>query len=117
MVILAPIRGALFEKRTTAVAISLDIVPPPLSSFLPSSAYVVLLLHTSSWSCDPFFIKQWAAMSSIFSVLSKTAAATSAAASPSSTQRATAQAGILEGSNPSEYDPKNPIFVFIIQVR
>ena len=30
--------------------------------------------------------------------------------------RAANQGGILQGSNPSAYDPKNPIFVFIIQV-
>jgi hypothetical protein len=40
-----------------------------------------------------------------------------AAATPSSTLRASPQGGILEGSNPSIYDPKNPIFIFIIQVR
>jgi hypothetical protein len=26
------------------------------------------------------------------------------------------QGGILEGGNPSHYDPKNPIVIFIIQV-
>lgn len=26
------------------------------------------------------------------------------------------QGGILEGGNPSEYDPKNPLVLFIIQV-
>jgi K+:H+ antiporter len=41
----------------------------------------------------------------------------SASASPSSTLRATPQGGILEGSNPSVYDPKNPITIFIIQVN
>lgn len=30
--------------------------------------------------------------------------------------RAAAQGGLLKGSNPSTYDPKNPIIVFIIQV-
>ena len=30
--------------------------------------------------------------------------------------RAPNQGGILQGSNPSAYDPKNPILVFIIQV-
>ena len=58
-------------------------------------------------------------MSSIASVLTmsvaKTAASTAAAATP--TDRATPQGGILEGSNPSKYDPSNPIFLFIIQVR
>lgn len=57
-------------------------------------------------------------MSSVASLLSSTAAAVSSAAvSPSPTARATPQGGILEGSNPSVYDPKNPIFLFIIQVR
>jgi len=44
-----------------------------------------------------------------------TAAALGATASP--TNRATPQGGILEGGNPSKYDPKNPITIFIIQVR
>jgi hypothetical protein len=30
--------------------------------------------------------------------------------------RAPPQGGILEGGNPSQYDPKNPIILFIIQV-
>ena len=38
---------------------------------------------------------------------------TSAAAS--STLRAAPQGGILEGSNPTVYDSKNPIIIFIIQ--
>ncbi|KAI9786527.1 MAG: K(+)/H(+) antiporter [Peltula sp. TS41687] len=42
--------------------------------------------------------------------------ASSAVVSPTSTSRATPQGGILEGGNPSHYDPKNPIVVFIIQV-
>lgn len=41
----------------------------------------------------------------------------SSAASPSSTLRARPQGGILEGEDPSQYDPKNPIILFIIQVR
>ena len=41
---------------------------------------------------------------------------TVASASASSTLRATPQGGILEGGNPSVYDPKNPIIIFIIQV-
>ena len=31
--------------------------------------------------------------------------------------RAAAQGGILEGANPSKYDPKNPVIMFIIQVH
>ncbi|KAI9931416.1 K(+)/H(+) antiporter [Aspergillus wentii] len=42
-------------------------------------------------------------------------ATTTSSASASSTHRATPQGGILEGGNPSEYDPKNPIIIFIIQ--
>ena len=39
------------------------------------------------------------------------------AASASSTLRARPQGGILEGEDPSVYDSKNPIILFIIQVR
>lgn len=39
------------------------------------------------------------------------------AASPSSTLRARPQGGILEGEDPSVYDSKNPIILFIIQVN
>ena len=46
-----------------------------------------------------------------------TSVVTSAAASPSSTLRARPQGGILEGEDPSDYDSKNPITLFIIQVR
>ncbi|MCJ1404773.1 K(+)/H(+) antiporter [Xylographa trunciseda] len=48
-------------------------------------------------------------------VLTQVVTQTVASATPSSTQRATPQGGILEGSNPSIYDPKNPIFSFVIQ--
>ncbi|QIW97812.1 hypothetical protein AMS68_003330 [Peltaster fructicola] len=44
-----------------------------------------------------------------------TATITAASASATSSDRATPQAGILEGSNPTVYDPKNPIILFIIQ--
>ncbi|KAK6425750.1 hypothetical protein LTR95_016205 [Oleoguttula sp. CCFEE 5521] len=44
--------------------------------------------------------------------LTKTLAAS---ASASATMRAAPQGGILEGSNPSHYDSKNPIILFIIQ--
>ncbi|KAF2229103.1 K(+)/H(+) antiporter 1 [Viridothelium virens] len=43
----------------------------------------------------------------------KTVSVTSSTAS--STSRAKAQGGILEGGNPSVYDPTNPIIIFIIQ--
>ncbi|KIX07737.1 uncharacterized protein Z518_02391 [Rhinocladiella mackenziei CBS 650.93] len=36
-------------------------------------------------------------------------------AASSSTNRATPQGGVFEGVNPSTYDPKNPIILFIIQ--
>jgi len=39
-----------------------------------------------------------------------------ASATPSTAGRATPQGGILEGSNPTQYDAKNPIIIFIIQV-
>jgi Sodium/hydrogen exchanger family len=38
-------------------------------------------------------------------------------ATASSTLRAAPQGGILEGGNPSQYNPSNPIILFIIQVR
>ncbi|KAI9725048.1 MAG: hypothetical protein M1812_000324 [Candelaria pacifica] len=55
--------------------------------------------------------------SSVASVVTKTITKTAAsvAASASSTTRATPQGGILEGANPSHYDSKNPITIFIIQ--
>lgn len=50
-------------------------------------------------------------MSSIASALSKT----SASATSTATVHVAPQGGVLEGGNPSHYDPKNPIFLFIIQ--
>ncbi|PSK34089.1 hypothetical protein B9Z65_8415 [Elsinoe australis] len=41
--------------------------------------------------------------------------ATSAAASATSTNRAPSQGGVIEGLNPSHYNPKDPIIIFIIQ--
>lgn len=38
------------------------------------------------------------------------------ATSAASTARAKAQGGILEGENPTHYNPKDPIIIFIIQV-
>lgn len=38
-----------------------------------------------------------------------------AAATSSASNRATPQGGVFEGVNPSRYDPKNPIILFIIQ--
>ncbi|KAF2427564.1 hypothetical protein EJ08DRAFT_721007 [Tothia fuscella] len=56
-------------------------------------------------------------MASIFTTtihdtITKTVAAT---ASPSSSDRATPQGGILEHGDPTKYDPKNPLILFIIQ--
>lgn len=48
-------------------------------------------------------------------LLTTTLRVTVSAATASSTSKATPQGGILEGSNPSQYDPKNPIVLFIIQ--
>ncbi|KAI9707653.1 MAG: K(+)/H(+) antiporter [Candelina mexicana] len=55
--------------------------------------------------------------SSVASVVTTTVTKTAAsvAASASSTMRAIPQGGILEGANPSHYDSKNPITIFIIQ--
>ncbi len=50
----------------------------------------------------------------LVSTVTHTASAKPAATS--ATSRATAQGGILEGANPSHYDSKNPIIIFIIQV-
>ncbi|MCJ1385839.1 K(+)/H(+) antiporter [Xylographa soralifera] len=55
------------------------------------------------------------ALPTVTRVLTQVVTQTVASATPSSTQRATPQGGILEGSNPSIYDPKNPIFIFVIQ--
>ncbi|PNS16236.1 hypothetical protein CAC42_6343 [Sphaceloma murrayae] len=41
--------------------------------------------------------------------------ATSAAASATSTNRAPSQGGVIEGLNPTHYNPKDPIIIFIIQ--
>lgn len=40
----------------------------------------------------------------------------SASATPSSTSRAASQGGILEGGDPTHYNSKDPIIIFIIQV-
>ncbi len=53
----------------------------------------------------------------ITSVVTTTVAATAAASPTKSGTRAAHQGGILEGANPSEFNPKDPIIVFIIQVR
>ncbi|KYK57462.1 K/H antiporter 1 [Drechmeria coniospora] len=54
----------------------------------------------------------------ISSTLSSSSSATSSSSSAAATttQRAPHQGGVLEGSNPTVYDPTNPIILFIIQV-
>ena len=54
------------------------------------------------------------ATTTVTELVTRTITATSGTAS--STLRAAPQGGILEGGNPSHYDPKNPIILFIIQV-
>lgn len=39
-----------------------------------------------------------------------------ATATANSTNVVSPQGGILEGGNPTDYDPKNPLVLFIIQV-
>lgn len=43
------------------------------------------------------------------------ASKTMASATATSTYRAAPQGGVIEGANPSHYDPKNPIIIFIIR--
>lgn len=52
--------------------------------------------------------------STVTQVVTTTVAAVSASASAST--RATPQGGILEGANPTIYNPKDPITIWIIQV-
>ncbi len=49
-------------------------------------------------------------------IASHTVSATSSSVSPTSTVRAAPQGGVLEGSDPSQYNASNPIILFIIQV-
>jgi hypothetical protein len=49
------------------------------------------------------------------SIVTKTITA-AAASSSAASDRATPQGGVIEGGNPSHYDSKNPIILFIIQV-
>ena len=55
-------------------------------------------------------------MATITTTVTNVVTHTVASASASSTLRAASQAGILDGGDPSHYDPKNPIILFIIQV-
>ncbi|KAK5126672.1 hypothetical protein LTR85_009606 [Meristemomyces frigidus] len=54
-------------------------------------------------------------MATITATVTSVVTKTVASASASSTVRAAPQGGILEGGNPSVYDKKNPIIIFIIQ--
>ena len=56
-------------------------------------------------------------MSTVTEVVTSVVTTTASAATASSTLRARPQGGILEGEDPSVYDSKNPIILFIIQVR
>nr|POF02534.1 k(+)/h(+) antiporter 1 [Quercus suber] len=56
-------------------------------------------------------------MSTVSVSFTETVTKTVASASATSTLRATPQGGVLEGGDPSHYDPKNPIILFIIQIR
>jgi hypothetical protein len=63
------------------------------------------------------FVRAAAIMADVItSVVTTTVAATSAARPTKSGTRAAHQGGILEGADPSEFNPKDPIIVFIIQV-
>jgi len=55
--------------------------------------------------------------STILSTVTATVIAKAAAAATAAASRANKQGGILESANPSEYDSKNPIIIFIIQVH
>jgi hypothetical protein len=56
------------------------------------------------------------ATATITDYVTRTVTHTASAVSPTGTVRAAPQGGILEGGNPTVYDPKNPIIIFIIQV-
>jgi hypothetical protein len=53
------------------------------------------------------------AVSSVVSAATKTVSSVAATA----TARAASQAGVIDGANPTKYNPKDPITLFIIQVR
>lgn len=57
-----------------------------------------------------------AVMASPASVVTRVVTKLVSSTTPTSTLRAAPQGGVLEGGNPSHYDPKNPIILFIIQV-
>lgn len=55
-------------------------------------------------------------MSILDSAVSLVARAGAAASNSSDGSRAPAQGGVLEGANPVEYNPSNPVILFIVQV-
>ncbi len=58
------------------------------------------------------------ATATITSLLATAATAATSSVAPKSTggNRAPSQGGVIEGANPSVYNPKDPITMFIIQV-
>ncbi|KAI9650322.1 hypothetical protein NHQ30_000335 [Ciborinia camelliae] len=54
-------------------------------------------------------------IATVTSTIASTVTTASSSASATSTHRATPQGGILEGGNPTVYNPSNPIILFIIQ--
>ena len=52
----------------------------------------------------------------VANTVTRTVTKTLGSATATSTLRAVPQGGIIEGADPSVYDPKNPIILFIIQV-
>lgn len=55
------------------------------------------------------------ATATVTDFVTRTVNATAAATSSASADRATPQGGVFEGVNPTVYDPKNPIILFVIQ--
>ena len=52
----------------------------------------------------------------VANTVTATVTKTIGSATATSTLRAVPQGGVLEGADPSVYDPKNPLIIFIIQV-
>lgn len=52
--------------------------------------------------------------SEVVKTVTKTVSAAATSAAPA--QKVASQGGVLEGANPSVFDPNNPIVLFIIQV-
>ena len=73
------------------------------------------MLHYRQTSFTPF--TTMAASPTVAETVTKVVTKTISSSTATSTNRAAAQGGILEHGDPSKYDPKNPIIIFIIQVR